>query len=112
MNQRKFVEDNKTLEDALCNATLPGEEEFEDTACLDRSGMIVKINELERRFVGAACHNFNNAVEQLKVVNLEVELSVEGIHYLMYVENGVLVTPPKDEEDDGHVENARVYTTL
>lgn len=58
--------------------------------------------------MGAASHGFNNAVEQLKVVNLEVEMSVKGIHYLKYLENGVLVTPPEDEEDDAHVEKARV----
>jgi len=35
--------------------------------------------------VGAAEHGFNNVVAQLKVVNLVVELCVEGIHFLEFI---------------------------
>jgi len=44
----KFAEEKKTIEDALRNATLPGEDESKDMAYLDRSGLIAKIDKLER----------------------------------------------------------------
>lgn len=66
---------------------------------------------LEKSLVGVASHGFDNAVEQLKVVNFEVELCVEEIHFLKFVENEVLVTPPEEEEDE-HVGNPQARTSL
>jgi len=88
------------LEDALCDASLPGEDETEDTAVLARPTLLYKIEELERNLVGVARHGFDNVVDQLKVVNPGVEFRVDGIHFLKYVENGKIVSSRKD---DGHV---------
>jgi hypothetical protein len=60
---------------------------------------------LEKSLVGVASHGFDNAVEQLKVVNFE------EIHFLKFVENEVLVTPPEEEEDE-HVGNPQARTSL
>jgi len=105
----KFAVEKKIIEDALRDATLPGEDEDEDTAVLGRLALIHKIEELERNLVGAARHGFGNAVDQLRVVNRGVDFRVEGIHFLKYVENGRVVSP---RDDDEHVGNARAYATL
>jgi len=39
-----------------------------------------------------------NAMELVKVVNPKIEFSVERIHYLKYVANEVLVSPPEEVE--------------
>ncbi|MCI48489.1 hypothetical protein A2U01_0069732, partial [Trifolium medium] len=49
---------------------------------------------------------FDNAVDQLKVLNPTVELNTEGLNMLKRVENGQIVIPPEyaqmveDEEDE------------
>jgi len=55
--------------------------------------LIAKISELEKILVDAVVHGFGNAVEPLRVVNPGIELCVDMIDYLQYVENGVLVPP-------------------
>jgi len=91
--------EKKALENALHDTSLPGEDETEDTTELVRPALVYKIEELERNLVGAAGHGFDNAVDQLKVVNHGVEFRMNGIHFLMYVRNGEIVA----QDDDGHV---------
>jgi len=92
--QQKWNGEKKELEKALSDVTSPGEGEFEDTTCLDHNGLVCRSDKLERSSVGVASHSFNNAMELVKVVNPKIEFLVEGIHYLKYVENEVLVSPP------------------
>ena len=99
----KFVVEKKVLEDALRDASLPGEDEIEDTAVLARPALVYRIEVLERNLVGASRHGFDNAVDQLKVVKPGVKLYVDGIHFLKYVENGKIVS---SRNDDGHVGNS------
>jgi hypothetical protein len=95
----KFAAEKRALEDALRDATQPGEDETEDTAVLARPALVYRLEELERNLVGAASHGFNNAIEQLKVVNPGVQLCVDGLNFLKYVRNGEIV----DQDDEGHV---------
>lgn len=95
----KFDVEKKALEDALRDS-LPREDEAEDTAMLARPVLVYRIEELERNLVGASSHGFDNAVDQLKVVNPGVEFRVDGIHFLKYVNNGKIVF---SQNDDGHV---------
>jgi len=96
----KFVAEKRVLEDALCDASLPGEDETEDIVVLARPSLVYRIEELERNVVGAARHGFDNVVDQLKVVNPGVESRVDGIHFLKYVEDGKIVS---SQNDGGHV---------
>ena len=96
----KFAAEKIVFEDALHDASLPGEDETEDTAVLARPALVYRIVELERNLVGAAHHGFDNALDQLKVVNPGVEFCVDGIHFVKYVENGKIVS---SRNDDGHV---------
>jgi len=95
----QFVAKKKALEDALHDASLPGEDETEDTAELARPALVYRIEELERNSVDAARHGFDNAIDQLKVVNPGVQFRVDGIHFLKYVRNGEIVS----QDDEGHV---------
>ena len=95
----QFAAEKKALEDALHDATLPGEDETEDTAELAHPALVYRIEELERNLVGAARHGFENVVDQLKVVNPGVEFYTDRIHFLRYVRNGEIVA----QDDDGHV---------
>jgi hypothetical protein len=45
-------------------------------------------------------------VAQLKVVNPDIELNIEGIHPLSEVKDGVITLPPDPEEENGHVDEA------
>jgi hypothetical protein len=95
----RFAAEKKAIEDALRDATHPGEDETEDTAVLGRLALVYRLEELERNLIGAARHGFNNVIEQLKVVNPGVQFCVDGLHFLKYVRNGEIV----DQDDDGHV---------
>lgn len=88
------------------NANLPQEDESDDTAALDRAGLLEKIGVLEPKLVGGVEHGFDNVIAQLKVVNPGVELCVEGIGFLKWVADGVIVAPPAEMEVDGHVVDA------
>ncbi|MCI77063.1 hypothetical protein A2U01_0098333, partial [Trifolium medium] len=53
---------------------------------------------------------FDNAMDQLKVLNLRVELNTEGLSMLKRVENGQIVIPPEyaqmvEEEEEDEQEN-------
>jgi hypothetical protein len=50
----KFAAEKRALEDALRDATQPGEDETEDTAVLARPALVYRLEELERNLVGAA----------------------------------------------------------
>jgi len=95
----KFATEKKALESALRDSR-PGEDEMEDTTVLARLALVYRIEELERNLVGAARHGFDNALDQLKVLNPDMEFCVGGIHFLKYVENGKIVSP---QVDGGHV---------
>jgi hypothetical protein len=95
----RFAVEKKALEDALRDATQPGEDETEDIVMLGRPALVYRLEELERNLVGAAHHGFDNVIEQLKVVNPGVQFYVDGLHFLKYVRNGEIV----DQDDDGHV---------
>jgi chromosome segregation ATPase len=95
----KFAAAKRALEDALHDATQPGKDETEDTVVLGRHALVYRLEELESNLVGVARHGFDNAIEQLKVVNPGVSFRVDGLHFLKYVRNGEIV----DQDDDGHV---------
>ena len=69
------------MENALRDSR-PGEDESEDTAVLARPALVYRIEELERNLVGAARHGFDNALDQLKALNPDMEFCVDGIHFL------------------------------
>jgi hypothetical protein len=95
----RFAAEKKVLEDALRDATQPSEDETEDTVVLACLALVYKLEELERNLVGAARHGFDNAIEQLKVVNPGVQFRMDGLQFMKYVKNGEIVDP----DDDGHV---------
>jgi len=95
----QFAAEKKALEDALYDASFPGEDKTEDKAERARLALVYRIEELERNLVGAVRHGFHNAVDQLKVVNPGVEFYTDRIHFLRYVRNGEIVA----QDDDGHV---------
>lgn len=74
----RFAAEKKVLEDTLRDVSQPGEDEIEDTAVLARPALVYKLEELERNPVGAARHGFDNAIEQLKVVNPGVQFLWTG----------------------------------
>jgi hypothetical protein len=96
-----------SLEEALKKADLPGEDEAEDLAVLRRADLVNRIGELEGSLVDAVRLGFDRAVAQLKVVNPDIELNVEGIHPLSEVKDGVITTPLDLEENDGRVDDAQ-----
>jgi hypothetical protein len=96
-----------SLEEALKKADLPGEDEAEDLAVLRRADLVDRIGELEGSLVDAVRLGFDRAVAQLKVVNPDIKLNVEGIHPLSEVKDRVITTPPDLEENDGRVDDAQ-----
>jgi hypothetical protein len=58
----KFAAEKRALEDALREATQPGEDKTEDTAVLGRPALVYRLEELERNLVVAARHGFDNAI--------------------------------------------------
>jgi len=96
----------------LKRATLPGEDETEDLAVLDRAGLVEKVSVLEGSLVDVVKLGFDRAVPQLKVANSGIDLCVEGIHHLNFVEDGVIKSPPAVEEDIWQVEDAQAEEAL
>jgi len=95
----KFAVEKKALENALRDSR-PGEDDTDDTTVLAHLALVYGIEELERNLVGVAHHGFDNALDQLKVVNPGVEFRVDGIHFLKYVENKRIVS---SQVGGGHV---------
>jgi vacuolar-type H+-ATPase subunit I/STV1 len=89
----RFAAERKALEDALRDVIQPGEDETEDTAMLGCLALVYRLEELKRNLIGVARHGFDNAIEQLKVVNPGVQFRVDGIYFLKYVWNGEIVEP-------------------
>jgi hypothetical protein len=65
-----------------------------------------RIGELEGSLVDAVKLGFNRAVAKMKVVNHGVDLSIEGIHPLSDVKDG-MITPLDLVEDVGLVDEAQ-----
>jgi len=95
----RYAAEKRALENALRDSR-PGENETEDTVVLACPALVYKIEELERNLIGAARHGFDNALDQLKVVNPGVAFCVDGMDFLKYVENGKIVS---SQVDGGHV---------
>ena len=93
-------------------ADLPREDEAEDTVVLRRVDLVDRIGELEGSLVDTVKLGFDRAVAQVKVVNPDVDLSVEGIHPLSDVKDGVITPPLYLEEDIGHVDEAQANEAL
>jgi hypothetical protein len=106
-SSQKLAEEKASLEEALKKADLPGEDEAEDLAVLQRTGLVDRIGELEGSLVDSVKLGFERAVAQLKVVNPGIELNVEGIHPLSEVNDGMITPPPAPEEEDVHVDEAQ-----
>jgi len=104
--REKLAEENKSLE-GLRKANSPLDDESEDTARFDLSGLLEKMGIFEANLLNGVKHGFENDVAQLRVANSDVELSVEGISFLNWVEDGVIRSPPPTaKEMDGHVADA------
>jgi len=97
----KLAEEKKALEESLKREDLPGEDEMEDIAVLNRFGLVERISVLEGSFVDVVKLGFDRVVAQLKVVNPDTDLCVEGIHHLSLVEDGVIKSPLAMDEDIG-----------
>ena len=104
-SSQKLTEEKASLEEALKKEDLLGEDEAEDTVVLRRADLVDRIGELEGSLVDTVKLGFDRAVVQLKVVNPDVDLIVEGTHPLSEVNDGVISPPP--EEDNGHVDEAQ-----
>jgi len=111
-SSRKLVEEKVALEESLKKADLPGEDETEDIAILKHAELVQRVSVLEGSLVDVVKLGFDRAVAQLKVVNPDVDLFVEGIHHLSDVEDGVIKPPPDLEEDVGHVDEAQTNEAL
>jgi hypothetical protein len=78
----------------------PCKDEPEDLIGLDSKGLVNKVTQLEGVLAGATHHGFKNGVDQVKVVNPRVDLSIDGIYDLKFVEGGMLVTPDDFQDDE------------
>ncbi|RHN74308.1 putative transposase (putative), gypsy type [Medicago truncatula] len=107
MKALELAEEKASLEETLKKADLPREDEMEDTTVLRRADLVDTIGELEGSLVDVVKIGFDRAVAQLKVVNPDIDLNVEGIHPLSDVNDGVISPPPDPEEDNGHVDEAQ-----
>ncbi|MCI54855.1 hypothetical protein A2U01_0076105, partial [Trifolium medium] len=69
-----------------------------------RAELVEKIRLLGQDVLDGVKFGFDNAVNQLKVLNPTVELNTDGISMLKRVENGHLIIPPEyaemEEEED------------
>ncbi|GAU51416.1 hypothetical protein TSUD_88710 [Trifolium subterraneum] len=64
-----------------------------------RAALVSRIFELEAQQLDIAKSSFDNAVAQLMVLNPGVDLVVAGASELKEVHDGVIVSPPPEEED-------------
>ena len=87
--REKLVEENKFVED-FRKANSPLDDESKDTASLVRFGLLEKMGVFEANLLNGVKHGFENVVAQLRVANPNMELSVEGISFLNWVEDGVI----------------------
>ena len=88
------AKENQSLEE-FHDANRPKKEESEDTVVLNRAGLLEKIGVLEASLMDGVRHGFGNAIAQLKVVNPDVELCVNGTGFLKWVEGRMIMSSPK-----------------
>jgi len=105
-SSQKLAEERAALEESLKKPDFLVEEETEDIVVLRRADLVERVSVLEGSLVNAVKLGFDHAVTQLKVVNPDVNLSVEGIHHLSTIEDGEIKPPPDFEEDIRHVDEA------
>ncbi|MCI87246.1 pentatricopeptide repeat-containing protein, partial [Trifolium medium] len=60
-----------------------------------RAELVEKIRVLGQDVLDGVKFGFDNAVDQLKVLNPRVDLNTEGLSMLKRVENGEIVIPPE-----------------
>ena len=78
-----------------------------EKALITKRYLIVRSRVLEQDVMDTLSYGFNTAVEQLKILNPEVELMVEGVGPFNQVVDGKIFYPPDDspeEESDGEDE--------
>ncbi|MCI01752.1 hypothetical protein A2U01_0022780, partial [Trifolium medium] len=110
----RLTEERKKLQEELGTLQLsmtPDEDEPEAARGLStRAELIEKIWVLGQDVLDGVKFGFDNAVDQLKVLNPRLELNTELLSMLKRVENGQLVIPPEyvemeeedeDDQDDG-----------
>ncbi|PNX60157.1 hypothetical protein L195_g060046, partial [Trifolium pratense] len=66
-------------------------------ADFSRARLVQTIMELNDSMIDAASSQFTNAVEQLKLLNADKVLTLEGLDEDKVVRDGVILTPPDDE---------------
>jgi len=101
--RRKLAEEKLQLEAMLWDATRSGPNELEDLhglSCYDLADIIA---ELEKSLVCSARQSFENAIDQLKIVNPGVDLSTKGVHFQNFVQGGVIATPHDDDDVPAHM---------
>jgi len=81
----KLVEEKAALEESLKKADFPRKDETEDIAVLRRADLGFKVSVLDGSFVDHVQLGFDRDVAQLRVVNPDTDLCVEGIHHLSIV---------------------------
>jgi len=91
--RRKLAEEKLQLEAVLRDATGSGPNEPEDFHGLSHYGLVDKIAEMEKGLVGSTFQSFENAIDQMKIVNSGVELSTDGVHFLNFVQGGRSCVP-------------------
>ncbi|MCI90021.1 hypothetical protein A2U01_0111310, partial [Trifolium medium] len=60
-----------------------------------RAELVEKIRVMGQDVLDGVKFGFDNAVDQLKVLNPTVELNIEGLSMLKRVENGQIIIPPE-----------------
>ncbi|MCI40638.1 hypothetical protein A2U01_0061871, partial [Trifolium medium] len=66
-------------------------------AGFSRAQLVRTILELNDTMLETANSQFHNVVAQLRVLNVELELNVDGLDEEKEVRDGRLVTPPREE---------------
>ncbi|PNX63646.1 hypothetical protein L195_g061733, partial [Trifolium pratense] len=66
-------------------------------AAFSRARLVQTIMDLNDSMIDAASSQFTNAVEQLKLLNADKDLTLEGMDEDKVVRDGAIVTPPDDE---------------
>ncbi|MCI43734.1 hypothetical protein A2U01_0064972, partial [Trifolium medium] len=62
-----------------------------------RAELLTNIFEVESTMIEAASSQFHNAIAQLRALNPDVELNMEGLDEEKEVRDGQVVTPPREE---------------
>ena len=70
-----------------------GLDEVEDISILNMAQLVTMIQELRKDVLSTAPYGFDNAVEQLKILNLGIQLKIEGMHFSKSVKDGEMITP-------------------